>query len=133
MNNKKAINLLELQINKIHDISMNREEWLNSTIPVLINIFPVSSSMKITQIRSINDAQNQITDISGKDKIDIRKRKAERYLRNYIEEIALLDVENRSDKIEDLFRSFVFWAILISAMLISFLGGLMLDSQEWGL
>ncbi len=112
---------------------MNREEWLNSTIPVLINIFPVSSSMKITQIRSINDAQNQITDISGKDKIDIRKRKAERYLRNYIEEIALLDVENRSDKIEDLFRSFVFWAILISAMLISFLGGLMLDSQEWGL
>lgn len=96
-------------------------------------IFPVSSSLKIAQIRTISDTQNQNADISGKDKIDIRKRKAERYLKNYIEEIELLDVENKSDKIEDLFKSFVFWAILLSAMLISFIGGILLNSQEWGL
>lgn len=127
MNNKKAINLLELQIEKIHDKRINREEWISSTIPVLINIFPISSSIKIAQIRTINDAQHQNTDITGKEKIDINKRKAERYLKNYIEEIELLDVENRSDKIGDLFKSFSFWAILISAMLISFIGGVLMN------
>lgn len=127
MNKKTAIHLLELQIEKIQDITINREEWINSTIPVLINIFPVSSPIKIVQIRTINDAQNQNADISGKDKIDIKKRKAERYLKNYIEEIELLDIENRSEKMGDLLRSFAFWAILISAMLISFIGGIMMN------
>lgn len=129
MNNKKAINLLEHQIEKIHDKTINREEWINLTIPVLINIFPVSASVKIAQIRTINDTQAENVDISGKDKIDIKKRKAERYLKNYIEEIELLDLENKSDKIEYLFKSFSFWAILISAMLISFIGGIMMNLQ----
>lgn len=125
MNNRKAINLLELQIEKINDKTINREEWVNTTIPILINIFPVSSSVKIAQIRTINDNQDHQEDISGKDKIDIRKRKAERYLKNYIEEIQLLDLENKNDTIEYLFKSFSFWAILISAMLISFIGGIL--------
>lgn len=129
MNNNKAIHLPELQIEKIHDKTVNREEWIHSTIPVLINIFPVSSTIKIAQVRSINEAQNENTDISGKDKIDIRKRKAERYLKNYIEEIELLDLENKSDKMEHLFKSFSFWAILISAILISIIGGMMMNLE----
>lgn len=127
MNNKKAINLLELQIEKIHDKTINREEWVNSTVPVLTDIFPVSSSKKIAQIRTIDDVQHQNFDITGNDKININKRKAERYLKNYIEEIDLLDLENRSDRIDDLFRSFSFWAILISSMLLSFIGGFLIN------
>lgn len=104
-----------------------REEWINSTIPVLIDIFPVSSSKKVAQIQTINNAEHQNVDITRKDNNDLNKRKAEQYLKNYIEEIELLDLENRSDRIGNLFRSFSFWAILISAILLSFIGMVLMN------
>ncbi len=127
MKKKDAVRLLELQIEKINFKDLNREDWVESTTSVLHRIFPISFASKVAQIQTINDTQKDNIDISGKDKINIRKRQAEQYIRNYIEEIELLDLENRNGRIEDLANSFIFWAILIIAMLLSFIGGTLLN------
>lgn len=126
MKKKYAIRLLELQTEKIHNKDVSRDEWIYTTSLVLTKIFPISSSTKITQIKTINDPQKNI-DITGKEKFDMSKRKAERFLKNYIEEIELLDIENKNDKFMDLASSFVFWAILISAMVTSFIAGTLVN------
>lgn len=127
MKKKDAVRLLELQVKKIHYENISREEWINSTISVILKIFPISASYKITQIESIENAEKNNIDISKKEKVDIKKRQAERFLKNYIEEIELLDLENKSDKLEDLLNSFIFWVILISAVVISFVGGSLIN------
>lgn len=127
MKKKNAIRLLELQIEKINDKEISREHWVESSTTVLQRIFPISSSSKVAQIQTINKTHQDNVDITGKDKIDIRKRQAERYMRNYIEEIELLDMENHNGTIEGFINSFIFWAILISVMLISFIGGTLLN------
>ncbi len=126
MKKKCAIRLLELQSEKIHNKNVSRDEWINTTSLVLTKIFPISSSMKIAQIKTINEPQ-KFNDFTGKEKFDMSKRKAERFLKNYIEEIELLDIENKNDIFRDLARSFIFWAILISAMVTSFIAGTLIN------
>lgn len=101
---------------------MSIDAWIYTTSLVLTKIFPISYSIKIAQIKTINDPQ-EFNDFTGKEKFDMAKRKAEHFLKNYIEEIELLDIENKNEIFGDLAGSFVFWAILISAMVTSFIAG----------
>jgi hypothetical protein len=122
MKKKCAIRLLELQIEKIHNKNVSIDAWIYTTSLVLTKIFPISYSIKIAQIKTINDPQ-EFNDFTGKEKFDMARRKAEHFLKNYIEEIELLDIENKNEIFGDLAGSFVFWAILISAMVTSFIAG----------
>jgi len=118
----KAIGLLKIQIEKINDPDIKRPEWIDTTAVVLAKIFPVSSSSKIAQIKSLEKIPEFYQDISSKKRIETDKKKAATFLNNYIEEIELLGPETNS-KMEMFFGSFRFWSILLTICISSFIGG----------
>jgi hypothetical protein len=122
MRKSKAIGLLKIQIEKINDPNIMRTEWIDHTTIVLSRIFPDSSESKITQIKSLVNMPEFYQDISRDKRIETDKRKAETYLKNYIEEIELLGTET-SSKMEMFFGSFRFWTILVAICILSFIGG----------
>ncbi len=109
MRKTTGIKLLRSQIEKINDRNVNREEWILSTNSVILRVFPVSSSSKISQIANIEDTPDFFNDISVHQRIELRKLKAERYLQNYIEEIDLLGTESSPNKLEIFMAGFKFW------------------------
>ena len=123
MKKSKAIGLLQIQIEKINDPAVKRDEWLSSTSSVLIRIFPLSSKLKIEQLEDIRKDPQYFEDISLDERIAVRKKKAERFLLNYIEEIELLGPESTVSKMEVLFGSARFWLLLISICCLSFIAG----------
>lgn len=127
MNKKKAIELLQIQLEKIDDNQMTLDQWILSTSSVLSRVFPISAFHKITQIEKISDTPQFYNDISNQEKIDIRKRQARNYLKNFIEEIELLDLENSTDNYEVLVKNFSFWVIIICVALISFVAGTLIN------
>lgn len=122
MKKSKAIGLLKIQIEKINDPNITRPEWISTTSVILARIFPLSSTSKIAQIQSLENMPEFYNDISSDKRIKTDKKKAESFLRNYIEEIELLGPET-SSKMEMFFGSFRFWTILITICLLSFIGG----------
>ncbi|CAN5223150.1 hypothetical protein BH23BAC2_BH23BAC2_17790 [soil metagenome] len=122
MRKSRAIGLLKTQIEKIDDPAIMRAEWINTTSAVLTRIFPESSPTKIAQIKTLENMPEFYHDISKDKRIETDKRKAETFLRNYIEEIELLGTET-SSKMEMFFGSFRFWSILITICILSFIGG----------
>lgn len=122
MRKSKAIGLLKVQIEKINDPNIKRPEWINNTSAVLTRIFPLSSAAKILQIEGLENIPEFYEDISSEKRIQTDKKKAEAYLKNYIEEIELLGMET-NNKMEMFFGSFRFWSILLTICLLSFLGG----------
>ena len=109
MRKTTGIRLLKSQIDKIHDQSIKREEWITSTNSVLLKVFPVSSPTKISQMGNIEDTPEFFNDISPDKRNKIRKIKAERYLQNYIEEIDLLGTESDPNKVEGFLTNLRFW------------------------
>lgn len=109
MRKTKGIRLLKSQIDKINDQSIKREEWITTTNSILLKVFPISSSAKISQMGNIEDTPDFFNDISPLKGIELRKLKAERYLQNYIEEIDLLGTESHPNKIESFLSNFRFW------------------------
>ena len=129
MRKSKAIGLLKIQIKKIKDPLISREEWISSTAIILSRIFPLSSTCKITQIESLETMPEFYHDISSDKRIETDKKKAETFLNNYIEEIELLGPET-SSKMEMFFGSFRFLTILITVCSLSFIGGNSLAAEE---
>lgn len=123
MKKSKAIKLLRLQIARINDERINREEWLFSTSSLLLRIFPLSAKYKIGQLEQIRQDPEYFSDISASKRIKNRKLKAESYLNNFIEEIELLGLESSGNKLEVLFGSFRFWMILLGICSLSFIVG----------
>lgn len=119
MRKSKAIGLLKIQIEKINDPQIKRPEWITTTSAVLTRVFPLSSTSKIAQIRSLENMPEFYSDISSHKRIATDKKKAEDFLNNYIEEIELLGTETRS-KMEMFFGNFRFWSILITICLLGF-------------
>lgn len=122
MRKSKAIGLLKSQIDSINDPKIKRPEWIRSTSSILGRIFPLSSTSKIAQIQSLEKMPEFYQDISSDKRIETDKKKAETYLRNYIEEIELLGTEATS-KMEMFFGSFRFWSILLTICILSFVSG----------
>lgn len=117
MRRTKAIGLLKVQIEKINDPDIKRPEWISTTSTVLSRIFPISSAAKIAQIQSLENIPEFYQDISSNKRIETDKKKAETYLKNYIEEIELLGMET-SNKMEMFFESFRFWSLIISIFIL---------------
>lgn len=122
MRKSKAIGLLKAQIDKIDDPHIKRPEWITATSAMLARIFPLSSDSKIAQIQSLENMPEFYHDISSDKRIETDKKKAETYLKNYIEEIELLGPETNS-KMEMFFGSFRFWSIILTICILSFIGG----------
>lgn len=122
MRKNKAIGLLQVQIEKINKPNLERAEWINNTSLLLKRIFPLSFPAKILQLKSLENIPEFYSDISSEKRIQTDKKKAESYLKNYIEEIELLGLET-NNKMEMFFGSFRFWSILLTICMLSFLGG----------
>lgn len=123
MNKQKAISLLKHQIQTINDPSINRKEWITTTVAVVQRIFPHSSAHKTEQIQNIENNPEYFQEISIKQRIHTKKSKAENHLLNYIEEIELLGMENYGAKMEMIFGSWRFWMILLTLCTFCFIGG----------
>lgn len=129
MRKSKAIGLLKIQIEKINDPLIKRDDWISSTTVVLSRVFPVSAEIKIAQIRELGIITEFYKDLPNEKRIETIKKKAATFLNNYIEEIELLGTET-SSKMEMFFGSFRFWSILITICLFSFIGGNSLAAGE---
>lgn len=123
MKKKKAIELLNSQLEKIDDNQIKREEWLMSTSSVLSRIFPLSASYKIDQLEKIRESPDYFEEISERKRIQTRKTMAARFLKNHIEEIELLGMEGSGSKLVAFFGSFRFWLILTGVCSLSFIIG----------
>lgn len=123
MRQQTAIDLLENQKKRINCDKLKREEWIVSTTAVLLKVFPLSARSKIRQIERLNEIPDFYAQLSAQQRIEITKRKAEAYLNNYLEEIELLGIESRSDKLDVLFKSPLFWAVIVCVGLTSFVAG----------
>lgn len=123
MRQQTAIDLLEHQKKRINCDKLKREEWIVSTTAVLMKVFPLSARSKIRQIERLNEIPDFYSQLSPQQRTEITKRKAEAYLNNYIEEIELLDTESRSDKLDVMFKSPLFWVVIICVGLSSFVAG----------
>lgn len=123
MRKQTALDLLELQKASIECDKLKREEWLVATTAVILRVFPLSAKSKIRQLERINEKSDFYSKLSEEQVINIRKRKAESYLNNYIEEIELLGTESKSDRLEILVSSVWFWAILICVAVTSYVAG----------
>lgn len=123
MKKEKGIDLLSIQIAKIQDESITREDWIQAAISIVIRVFPVSYVIKVAQIENLEHTPSYYEDLSKENKIKTQKKKAENLLTNYIEEIELLGMENKHNKLELFFGSFRFWSIIIILCSISYVGG----------
>ncbi|MDT0641260.1 hypothetical protein RM553_00315 [Zunongwangia sp. F363] len=123
MTRTRAINLLEFQKSRIWNPLITRQEWLAGVIPVIINIFPKTAAVKVSLLEKLNEDPNFYEDLPSNEKKKLRKKKAEKYLQNFIEEIEFLGVEDRRIETGVLLRNYTFWIIIICAGLAGFYGG----------
>jgi len=122
MRKSKAIRLLKQQIDKINDPLIKRQEWIALSSALLLRVFPLSAEIKIKQLQELDADSDFYNDMSAGKRIENKKKKAESYINNYIEEIELFGMESHN-KIEMFFGSYRFWGILITICLLSFMGG----------
>lgn len=129
MRKSKAIRLLNQQIEKIDDPLINRQEWISLSSALLLRVFPLSAEIKIKQLQELDAHSDFYNDMSSGKRIENKKKKAESYINNYIEEIELFGIESHN-KIEMFFGSYRFWGILLTICLLSFIGGSSISSGE---
>ncbi|WP_373055785.1 hypothetical protein [Zunongwangia sp. H14] len=130
MTRTKAKAVLEFQKRRIWDPLVSREEWLAGVIPIILNIFPKSAAGKVSLLENLNDDPDFYEGLDSNEKKKLRRRKAEKYLQNFIEEIEFLGLEDKYIEVGDLLRNYTFWVIIIFAGLAGFYGGEIFREQN---
>lgn len=109
MDSLEAVELLKKQKQEFSDSFITLDEWITSTSATLVDIFPLSGRMKVSQVKDIKNIPPFLLHLSENEKAKWRKTRIDSYLNNYIEEIEVFGLEEKGENITTLLKKVLFF------------------------